>query len=170
MLAIAVAGLPGCGAGNQRIDLIARFGEAQKSPDAGAFTLTEATLAGQKSLAIAIAPVGASRLGWHLQVPRGAWLWVSIGLQPEAWTREGDGVTFTASVSSAGTTTALGEQRLEPFADSGDRKWFPLRLSLSDYAGKEVDILLTTTASAAGQPADQRNDLALWGAPEIVVR
>jgi hypothetical protein len=169
MLAMAVAALSRCG-GQEPIDLIARFGEAQKSPDASVFTLTEATLAGGKNRAIAIAPVDASRLGWHLQVPRGAWLWVSIGLQPEAWTKEGDGVTFTASVSSAGTTTALAEQRIEPFADSGDRKWFPIRVSLSDYAGKEVDLVLTTTASAAGHPADQRNDLALWGAPEIVVR
>ena len=43
-------------------------------------------------------------------------------------------------------------------------------VSLSDYAGREVDLVLATAASAAGHAADQRHDLALWGAPEIVVR
>src|SRR6185436_13479126 len=69
LLTIAGAVAPGCGGSKERIDLIDRFAEAQKSPEPGAFTLTETTLAGEKSRAIAIAPVDGSRLTWRIQVP-----------------------------------------------------------------------------------------------------
>jgi hypothetical protein len=43
-------------------------------------------------------------------------------------------------------------------------------LDLSAYAGEEVDVILNTYGSAPGKGVDLRNDLAVWGAPEIVVR
>ena len=38
------------------------------------------------------------------------------------------------------------------------------------YAGEEMQIILNTVASGPNLPADDRNDLPLWGAPEIVRR
>jgi hypothetical protein len=43
-------------------------------------------------------------------------------------------------------------------------------VDLSAYAGEDMEIILNTRSSGAGQPPDERNDLPLWGAPEIVRR
>ncbi len=43
-------------------------------------------------------------------------------------------------------------------------------VDLSAYAGEEVDLIFNTYAQPPGQRGDIRNDLAVWGAPEIVVR
>jgi hypothetical protein len=160
----------GCRGSGERIDLINRLGEAQKSPGPSVFFIEDVDLGGEQHRAIAIAPVPGSRLAYRLTIPRGAWLWVSIGMQMEAWEKEGDGVQFTAGVSEGGTFTRLFEQHLHPFAIAGDRKWFPVRVSLAPFEGREVEIVFTTTASVDGRGSDERNDLALWGIPEIVVR
>ena len=38
------------------------------------------------------------------------------------------------------------------------------------YAGEDLEILLNTRATGPGKPPDDRNDLPLWGAPEVVRR
>ena len=166
----ALAVLAGCRGSGDRIDLLGRFAEAHKAPDAVLFSLIDAELNGERHRAVAVAPAPGSRLSWRVIVPRSAWLWVSIGMQPEAWTGEGDGVKFTATVTDGATTTPLFEQHLHPFASAGDRKWFPIRVSLAPYAGREVEVVFSTAASANGAGEDQRHDLPLWGVPEIVVR
>ena len=152
------------------IDLLAQFDGAQKSPDPGAFSLVTADLAGESHRAVAVTPVPGSRLAWRMKVPDRAWLWLSIGMRPESWQQEGDGIKFVARVSDAGSDTTLFEQHLHPFASPGDRKWFPIRVSLGRYAGRDVDIIFSTSASPDGGGEDQRSDLALWGVPKIVVR
>jgi hypothetical protein len=159
-----------CRRSGERMDLIDRVGEAQKSPGPSVFFIEDTDLGGERHRAIAIAPVDASRVSWRLMIPKGAWLWVSIGMQVEAWKKEGDGVTFIAGVSDGGTFKPLFEQHLHPYAREGDRKWFPIRVPLTPYEGREVEIVFTTAASADPARPDQRNDLPLWGVPEIVVR
>jgi len=172
MVPLLVAGLSAaaCRRSAERVDLIARLGEAQKSPGPAVFFIEDIDLAGERHRAVTIAPVPASRLSWRVTVPEGAWLWVSIGMQSEAWTKEGDGVRFRAAVSEGGTVTPLFEQHLHPYAREGDRKWFPIRVPLGPYAGREVEIVFATVASADGAGVDERNDLPAWGVPEIVVR
>ena len=55
-----------CRGSGERIDLIERFNEAQKVPDAATFVIEDHTLAGEAHRAIAVAPVLASRLTWRL--------------------------------------------------------------------------------------------------------
>jgi hypothetical protein len=43
-------------------------------------------------------------------------------------------------------------------------------VDLSGYAGEEMDIILNTVASGPGAPPDDRGDMPLWGAPEVVRR
>jgi hypothetical protein len=43
-------------------------------------------------------------------------------------------------------------------------------VDLSAYAGEEIDLIFNTRTSPDTQGDDPRNDHALWGAPEIVVR
>jgi hypothetical protein len=155
--------------GQEHIDLINLFAEAQKRPNAETFAIIDATLAGESKKAIAINPSVGSRLVYKVTVPDDGWLWVSVGMRPESWEKEGDGVKFLVGVSDGRAFEQLFAQHLNPFANPGDRKWVPVRVDLSTYSGEEVELMFNTYASEGGAP-DQRNDLGLWGSPEIVVR
>ena len=152
------------------IDLIATFDQAQKRPSPDLFSVVDADLAGETKRAIAINPTTGTRLVWKVRVPDNGWLWVSVGMKPESWEKEGDGVKFLVGVSDQRAFEPLFEQHLNPFANSGDRKWLPVRVDLATYAGEEVDLIFNTYSSPPGAGDDQRNDHALWGTPEIVVR
>jgi len=160
----------GRGGSRERVDLVQLFGTAEKRPNADLFSVVDATLAGEMRKAIAISPVSGTRIVWKVRVPDDGWLWVSVGMQPEAWEKEGNGVKFLVGVSDGRAFEELFSQHLNPFANQADRKWVPVRVDLSTYAGEEVDIIFNTYSSTAGQPDDHLNDLALWGNPEIVVR
>ena len=163
----------GRGGGGGRVDLVERFTEAQKRPNAELFSVTDATLAGVTKKAIAVNPTAGSRVTWKVRVPDDGWLWVSVGMKPETWQQEGDGVKFLVGVSDGRAFEPLFEQHLNPFANHGDRKWVDVRVDLSTYAGEEVELVFNTYASLPGQGGaggDLRGDYALWGSPEIVVR
>jgi hypothetical protein len=73
-------------------------------------------------------------------------------------------------VSDGRTFEQLFSQHLNPSANQGDRRWVPVMVDLSAYAGEEVDVIFTTNSSPAGQGENHDNDFALWGSPEIVIR
>ena len=152
------------------IDLLARFETAEKRPNPETFTLRDVDLAGQTRRAIAIEPLPASRLRWRVLVPDDAWISVAVGLLPEAWEKEGNGVLFRIGVSDGRTFEDLVTQHVNPFANKGDRRWIPVMIDLSAYAGEEIELNFNTNSSPKDHPEDPRNDLAVWGAPEIVVR
>jgi hypothetical protein len=146
-----------------RVDLISLFEQAKKQ--GGEFAVIDATLAGDAKRAIAAPPNG--RITFRLRVPDDGWLRVSLGMKPESWDKEGNGVLFFAGVSDGRSFEKLFEQVLNPHANPSERRWIPVAVDLSAYAGEEIDIILNTRASPAGQPEDTRNDLPLWGAPTI---
>ena len=152
------------------VNLVERFAEAQKRPAAELFALTDATLAGESKRAISVGPSAGTRLIWKVRIPDDGWLSVSIGMRPDVWEKEGDGVKFLVGVSDGRAFEPMFEQHVNPFANQGDRKWFPVMVDLSPYAGEEVDLIFNTFSSPAGAGDDQRNDQALWGTPEIVIR
>ena|SRR5687767_2852127 len=172
VLVVIVVGwwLFGRGGGAGRVDLVERFGEAQKRPNPELFSVVDATLAGETKKAIAINPTTGTRVIWKVRVPDDGWLWVSVGMKPESWEKEGDGVKFLVGVSDGRAFEELFTQNVNPFANAADRKWLPVRVDLSTYAGEEVELMFNTYSSPPGAGDDQRNDHALWGAPEIVVR
>ena len=103
-------------------------------------------------------------------MPDDGWLSVNVGLKPEAWTQEGDGVLFFVGVSDGRAFEQLFSQHVHPFANAGDRKWIPVMVDLSAYAGEDVDLIFNTRSGPAKKEGDVRADLALWGQPEIVQR
>jgi hypothetical protein len=168
VLVVALAGWWMFRRGNsERVDLMAMYDQAQKR-GAGTFNVTDATLAGETKQAVAT-PAN-SRLTFKVRVPDDGWLKVSLGLKPEAWTIEGNGVHFYAVVSDGRTSETLFTQTLNPFANPSERRWVPVTVDLSAYGGEEVDVILNTVASGPGGPPDDRGDMPLWGAPEIVRR
>jgi hypothetical protein len=146
-----------------KVELLSQFDQAKKS--AGDFSVVDATLAGDSKKAIATPP--NSRVTFHVRVPDDGWLRVSLGLKPESWDKEGNGVLFFAGVSDGRSFEKLFEQTLNPHANPSERRWIPVAVDLSSYAGEEMDIILNTRASAGGAPEDTRNDMPLWGAPTI---
>jgi len=167
MLVVAVAGWYMFRRGSaDRVDLLAQYDQALKK--GGQFALVDATLAGDTKKAIA-APANG-RITFHVRVPDDGWLKVSMGVKPEAWTVEGNGVYFYAGVSDGRAFERLFEQTLNPFKNPSERRWIPVMIDLSAYAGEEMDVMLNTVASGPGGPPDDRGDMPLWGAPEIVRR
>ncbi|HET7219367.1 MAG TPA: hypothetical protein VFJ02_15020 [Vicinamibacterales bacterium] len=152
------------------IDLVERFDAAEKRPDPGLFKVEDVTINGDTKKSIAIAPTVGSRVIFKARVPDDGWLRVFMGMKPESWTQEGDGVRFMVLVSDGRASDELFTQDVNPFVNQADRKWTPVMVDLSAYAGEEVDIIFNTYASPPRKVGDPRNDLAVWGAPEIVVR
>jgi hypothetical protein len=153
------------------IDLMTRFEAADKRPpDPNVFTVEDVTINGETKRAIAVAPSAGTRLTFRTRIPDDGWLRVFMGLKQEAWTLEGDGVRFMVLVSDGRASDELFTQDVNPIANQSDRKWTPVMVDLSAYAGEEVDVIFNTFASPPGRVGDLRNDLAVWGAPEIVIR
>lgn len=155
------------GAG-EPIDLLEVFDQAQKRPDGGTFEIVDAELNGETRRAIFTEP--ASRIIWRIEVPDDAWVRVALGVKPEAWEEEGDGILFRIGVSDGRQYDELINQHVHPFANKGDRRWIPVMVDLSAYAGEQVELIFNTNSSLPGKGDDPRGDLALWGAPEVVIR
>ena len=152
--------------GAEGVDLLTHFDQAKKQ--GGAFTVVDATLGNETKKAITAPPSG--RITFHVKVPDDGWLKVSLGLKPESWTTEGNGVHFYAGVSDGRTYETLFTQTVNPFANASERRWIPVTVDLSAYAGEEMDIILNTVASGPGFAPDERGDMPLWGAPEVIRR
>src|SRR5450756_599316 len=142
----------------ERVDLLALYDKAQK--DGAPYSHIDVTLAGETKRAILAPPNG--RIHFKVRVPDDGWLKVSLGMKPESWDKEGNGVYFFAGVSDGRTFEQLFTQTLNPFANPSERRWIPVMVDLSAYAGAEVEIILNTRASGPGGPPDDRNDLPLW--------
>jgi hypothetical protein len=157
-------------AGEQRIDLIASFDTAEKRPDASALKLEEVALNGEPKRSIVTSPVPGTRLTYRVRVPDDGWFFVSLGLKPEAWEQEGDGVLFMVGISDGRAYDELFTQHVNPYGDPTNRRWIPVWVDISAYGGEEVDLILNTRSGPPRQEGDLRNDLGVWGAPQIVVR
>lgn len=169
VLLSAVVG-SGCRGGGERVDMISMFDGVQKRPDASAFTLADITLSGETMRAIEVAPAAGTRLIWKVTVPEDGWLHVAVGMKPEAWESEGDGVLFLVGVSDGRAYDQLFTQHVDPFGNAADRRWIPVKVDVSAYGGEEVDVILNTVASLPKKESDSRNDFAVWGEPQLVVR
>jgi hypothetical protein len=128
----------------------------------------DADLNGETRQAIFTLP--ESRIKFKVRIPDDGWLRVAVGMKPESWTQEGDGVLFRVGASDGRTYEALFQQHVNPFANPGDRKWIQVWVDLSAYAGEEIELIFNTNNSPEGRGDDDRADLALWGGPEIVTR
>jgi hypothetical protein len=159
------------GGSSNAVSLIERFDTAEKRPnDPGLFAVEDVTINGETKKAITIKPTVGTRITFKTHVPDDGWLRVSVALRPDAWTQEGDGVRFMALVSDGRASDELFIQDINPFLNQTDRRWVPVMVDLSAYAGEDVEIMLNTYGSTPGKPGDVRNDLAVWGSPEIVIR
>ena len=160
----------GCRNSAANVDLIEQLPAATKQPSTATFPVNDVTINGETYKSIEATP--PTRLIWKVRIPEDAWLRVHVGMKQESWTAEGDGVLFYVVASDGRSDEKLFEQYVNPFANTGERKWIPVMVDLSHYAGEEVSIIFNTRTSPPANPPrdDNRNDFAVWGAPEIVTR
>jgi hypothetical protein len=154
------------------IDLIPMLAKAEKRsqplPVDEAIKVVTVTINGESKPCITEQAFG--RITFKLTPPADSWFSASIAVDPSAWDKEGDGVLFRMAVSDGKSTyEELLNQHVNPAQNKSDRRWIPVALDLSAYAGREVNVILSTNPSLPGKVNDLRNDLALWGAPSIVV-
>jgi hypothetical protein len=152
------------------VDLLAQFDQATKAPAGEPFPIVDATLGSETRKAIAPPAGPGTRIIWKVRVPDDGWLRVNLGLKPESWTKEGDGVLFKVLVSDGKAADELFTQHVNPYGKPEDRRWIPVMVDLSAYGGEQVDLIFNTYASPPKVEGDSRNDTPLWGAPEIVIR
>jgi hypothetical protein len=109
------------------------------------------------------------RITFRLTPPPSAWFTAALAVDPSAWDKEGDGVLFRLGVSGAGMEyEELLNQHLDPAANKSERRFVPVAIDLSAWAGREINLILSTNASVPGRREDLRNDLALWCEPALV--
>jgi len=150
------------------IDLISTFEAATKKPADGVFQVVDMDLNGEQKRAIFTqAP---TRMTWKVKIPDDGWIKASLGMKPETWDKEGDGVLFRIGVSDGRTFEDLLTLHVDPFHNKADRRWIPIAVDVSQYAGEEVDVIFNTNNSMPGKGDDRQNDLALFGEPQIVIR
>ncbi len=153
------------------LDLIALYPQAERRSSGNiqeAFDVVFVTIEGETHRAIFMHPT--SRLIYKVTVPPNGWLRTWLALRPEVWEREGDGVLFRLGVSDGRKYDELLNQHVNPRSVPEDRRWIPVTIDLSPYAGQQVDVIFNTNSGPPDKkPADVAYDWALWGAPEIYV-
>jgi len=101
-----------------------------------------------------------------IEIPPASILEFGVGVSQDAWLRDGDGMTFDLSIRTRGLPEPV--QIYSRYADPKnileDQQWFDEKLSLSEYAGREVEFILTTSSGEAG---NSRADWGGWSGLEI---
>jgi hypothetical protein len=199
ILAVSVAGvIRRHGEVPPAINLVGELGGAETRPRGAVFPVKDVTIDGESRRSIVVRtstriiwrvvlpaagarralPPGVSAWGgwWDAMIrgraPEGVWLRTRMALDPEVWTREGDGMLFRVGireVSPEGPYKEIFQQYLNPYGVPGDRRWAAVSLDLSAEAGQQVEIIFNTNASLPGK-SDERNDVGVWGAPGVYLR
>ena len=89
-----------------------------------------------------------------------------IGMPPASWNQASDGVSFNLRIVAEGKEIELLQSTIDPKHNAQDRRWLPMEVNLTQWAGKPVTMILWTKTGPAG---DNRYDWAGWGDPRIVV-
>jgi hypothetical protein len=144
----------------EAIDLVARFPDTEKRTNRpsfdDAFGVFRVTIDGVSRMCLLAVPF--SRITWTVDVPPGAVLETAMAIRPRLWT--GGGAVFRIGVSSGDRYDELLRQEVNPLQRETDRRWIPIALPLSAYAGRRVRIIFNTGPGT---------DPAVWGAPRIAL-
>ena len=167
MLVVATVFAPQCSSSDAAkpvADLIEQLPVARKQPADTAFQVAEVTVGGITKRSIVTRE--QTRLTYHVTVPKHARFRVSVAVEPRAWSDPGRGVLFLIGVSDGHWYQTKRSLTVDPFTSASDRRWHDVDISLEEFAGVTVDIVLNTrqTGTAAGQLP------AVWGSPVVVVR
>ena len=111
-------------------------------------------------------PVSANGLVIRVRVPDAQpILDTAGGLNPNRWFGAPSGpFQFRVEVEDDGRRTTVAELSIRPRERVDDRKWHPLSIDLTPWAGKSVDLRFTI---ASADLQENPENLAGWRAPEF---
>lgn len=154
------------------VDFVEQFVGAEKASNApleAVFSVGDTRIAGESKPAIYMHPT--SRLTYkQVTVPDGAWLRAWVAVKEDAWDKGTDGVLFRVLISDGRESPEVVNQHVDPSNNPGDRRWLPVEVDLSAYAGEQVDFIFYTNSSLPGRGDNTAHDFAVWGEPALVVR
>jgi hypothetical protein len=165
---IAIGSLAACetaGSLTTVADLVTEFGNARKQPAEAAFHIDDISIDGVTRRSVVAGQT--TRLTYHVTVPKHATFRVSLGVDPNAWSRAGHGVLFLIGVSDGRWYQTKHSITIDPFAQAGARRWHDVSVSLEEFAGLTVDMVLNTRPAGAGGSAGL---VAVWGTPVVVAQ
>lgn len=150
--------------GEAAMDFVAMLDQAAlRRPAPAVFAARQVTVGGETWTSIGVGQ--ASRIAWDLTVPAGAWVEARLALEESAWNQPGDGVMFRIGVSLDGRYDELLTRIVNPSGVPTDRRWVPVEVDLTPYAGRQVSLILNT-----GSLDSTEFDLAVWGDLRLVTR
>lgn len=151
------------------VDLIERFPDAEKRTTMASledgFNIVDVTINGELRRSIFAHP--HSRIIWTIDVPERAVLHTAVALQPHVFALPGDGAQFRVGVSDDERYEELFKQTVNPGQQPEDRRWIPVSLDLSRWAGERVQLIFNTDPGPSGNAV---HDAAVWGSPRIVAQ
>lgn len=106
-----------------------------------------------------------SSVMFPVQIGSPALLVFGIGVDPEVWDSEGDGVLFEVFVDDGSAAYRVFSSYLDPKHIPNDRRWVDSGIDLSRFTGKEVKIRFATSSGPIG---DDHYDWAGWSSPTVV--
>jgi hypothetical protein len=110
------------------------------------------------------APSGSVALVYPVQIEPATTFKAQLAVAPEAWTLEGDGLTFSVYVEDEGGMHLVYSRYIDPKHHQQDRRWVPAQVNLAPFAGKLARVILVVGSGPAG---DRRYDWAGWGEPRL---
>jgi arylsulfatase A-like enzyme len=105
-----------------------------------------------------------SRLGYRIDIPKGAKLSLSMGLQ--AGEQEAQPVEFVVKLSSGGREEIVFTQVVDPASRAAHRSWLHGQIDLSRFAGRDRHLILETRAF---QHSSADALTAFWGDLSLTV-
>ena len=135
-----------------------------RRPAPDVFTVRDVTVAGVTKPAITVQQ--PSRIAWEVTLPDSAWVEAELALEEPAWTLAGGGALFRIGMSVDGRYEEFITEIIDPFQRADHRRWVPVAVDLSAYAGRTVSVILNTGPGLG----TRTNDVAVWGAPRVVTR
>jgi hypothetical protein len=164
IVALASSGCRRTGA-STLADLVTQFPSARKQPAEAAFQISDVSIDGVTKPSLIAGQT--TRLTYHVTLPKHATFTVSVAVDPEAWNSSGQGVLFLIGISDGQSYQTKRSIPIDPFAQPNDRRWHDVTVSLEEFAGLTVDIVLNTRAVGDGGAPGH---VAVWGTPTVVVR
>ncbi len=129
---------------------LVNFENARKSTmDAARVSVDTFDIGGDRRDVLFIHP--PSDVGYSLTLPQNAVLHTALALRPATWTPErGDGVRFEIRVEDGGERHTVLSRYLDPKHNPAERRWEPVRVDLSAFAGRAIVLIFATTGGPAG--------------------
>jgi hypothetical protein len=147
-------------------DLITNRHVTERLVDPALFKVERWDILGEEHDVLFVHPAtsGSTALVYPVKIKPGTTLRAALAMAPQAWTAEGDGVTFSVFVEDEAGFHLLYSQYIDPKHQQQDRRWLPIEVNLSTFKGKLVRLILVVNSGPAG---DQRFDWAGWGEPRL---